>query len=290
MRAAITSIAVAAGVGAVLAAAQVGLAEWTAITTLTDNFWAGGDRYVAQQMTLVAWFCATAATMATAVAARWFPTRRALRRILPVAAAAGTLAALPILWARANDHIGGQATIAVQIGALAGAVAGMLAVNRPVLGLGVAAHSGLVWIIALLGTAASWTGTVVYAGLVQLFDLAAIDDRLGPYLGYFVPTMLPFAVAVVILAGVLAGLLVRRGFSRSDAVRAAAVGPVLATVLYPLVGLEMWNAEAAPVVAVTALVSVLVAALVARVAAPAKPPATPDTRPAVATVRRPAGA
>jgi hypothetical protein len=258
-------LATAAVCAAVLALAQVALAEWTRITTLTDNFFAGGDRYVALQMSLVAWFCALSTVISTTSIAHWFGHRRILRRALPVAAAIGSLAVLPVITARTHDHISDNATRAAVLGAIAGAVAGLITSRNPRVGIGVAVHAAMVWIAGGLTSGLVWNSTTVFAGMVQFFELEALGDRLNDSIGDYAPTMLPFAAAVVLVAGILAAWLARRGATRSEAVQAAAAGPVLAAIMYPLGGLEMQNAEAAPVVALTALVALGTATLGATV-------------------------
>jgi hypothetical protein len=260
------ALATAALFAAVLALVQVGAAEWTGVTTLTDTFFAGGDRYVALQMSLVAWFCAVSTVISVTAAAHRFGLRGLLRRALPVAAAIGTLAVLPLIAARANDNIGAQATRAAVLGAIAGAVASFIVSGRPRVGIGVALHAALVWAAGGLASGLVWNTATVFAGMVEFFELDALEDRLDSAIGDAAPEMLPFAAVVVLVAGVFAGWLARRGTPRRQAVQAAVTGPLLAAVMYPLGGLEMQNAEAAPVVALTALVALGAAALGARIA------------------------
>jgi hypothetical protein len=264
-------IAAAAALAAALALAQVAAAEWTAVTTLTDTFFAGGDRYVALQMSLVAWFCAVSTVIAATSAAHRFGQRRVLRRAVPVAAAIGTLAVLPLIAARANDNIGAEATRAAILGAVAGAAACLFVSGRTRVGVGVAVHAALVWAAGGLTSGLVWYSATVFAGMVEFFELDALEDALNSAIGDYAPEMLPFAAAVVLVAAVLAGWFVRRGASRREAVQAAVAGPVLAAVMYPLGGLEMQNAEAAPVVALTALAALGTAMLGATVANRRKP-------------------
>src|SRR5688572_20601421 len=84
-------LAAAAVLAAGLALAQVALAEWTGLTTLTDSFMAGGEDYIGLQQSLVAWFCGMSTMIAVAAVAPRFGERRVLRRAVAVAAAVGSL-------------------------------------------------------------------------------------------------------------------------------------------------------------------------------------------------------
>ena len=260
LRNASTAIIGPALLAGAIATGQVALAELTGATTLDQRFEAGGERLLDVQMTLVAYFCASAvAITVTAVP----PTRRPLRRLTPVAAAAGALAPIPLVSVRANEYVGGLGTDAVLAGAIVGAIAAFALVNsdaRTWAALGVAAHLALLWLVtfALL----PWVDpTIVYAGLVQPLGTTTLDDWLGGTLGYHLPTLLPFAVAVVALTGLLGAWFARRGATRAAAVIAAAAAPVLAAALYPLVGTDLWSGEAAPVAAVAALLGAVAAAI-----------------------------
>jgi len=107
---------------------------------------------------------------------------------------------------------------------------------------------------------------MVYAGMVQLYEFELLEDRLSGTIGDSAPTMLPFAAAVVLVAGLLAAWLARRGAAPREALQVAVAGPVLAAVTYPIGGLEMYNVDAALVVAVTALVALATATLGAAIA------------------------
>lgn len=246
-------------VAAVLATAMVGLAEATGVTTLDESFEAGADRVIDVQMTLVAYLCAAAVVLATTA----IPLKsRRLRRIPPVAAAVGSLATIPLVNGRANEFIGGLATDAVLAGAIVGGIAAFVLAplgSRAFIGVGV--HLAVFWLAALASTAA--TETVVYANLVAPIGTTTLDDLLGDALGYYLPTLLPYAVLSVALTAALGFWLARRGASRPTATLAAAAAPILAAVLYPVVGMDLWNAEAAPVAAVVALAGALAAASLA---------------------------
>jgi hypothetical protein len=262
MRRAYTVVLAPAAIAAAVATGQVALAEATGITTLSDNFWAGGERIVDVQMTLVAYFCATAVVIAdTAV-----PSGQRLRRLRPVAAAVGALAVLPLVAARANEYVGGLGTDAVIAGAVVGAIAAFALTGLRIAAIAVAAHLALLW-LATLAFLPFVDPTVVYAGLVQPLGTSVLDDLLGDLLGYHLPTLLPYALASIVLTGALAAWFTRRAAAtpesappRGPAIRAAAAAPVLAAVLYPVVGVDLWNGEAAPVAAVVAVLGVVAAA------------------------------
>lgn len=309
LRNASTAVAGPLVVAAALAAAMVGLAELTGVTTLDESFEAGGERVIDVQMTLVAYLCAAAVVVgATAVP----PPRRKLRRIPPVAAAVGALAAIPLVTGRATEFIGGLATDAVLAGAVVGGLAAFLLAPLGTRALlGVSAHLAVLWVAALVSVAT--TETVVYAGLVRPLGATALDDLFGDALGRHVPTLLPYAVLVVVVTAVLGRVLPRRGVGRvtgrssglsagqgvgraagrssgqaasqgsgrvtgrsggrGAAVLAAAAAPVLAAVLYPVVGMDLWNGEAAPVAAVAAVAGAVAAMLAAT---PARRSAAPE--------------
>jgi hypothetical protein len=195
------ALATAALFAAVLALVQVGAAEWTGVTTLTDTFFAGGDRYVALQMSLVAWFCAVSTVIAATSAAHRFGQRRVLRRAVPVAAAIGTLAVLPLIAARANDNIGAEATRAAILGAVAGAAACLFVSGRTRVGVGVAVHAALVWAAGGLTSGLVWYSATVFAGMVEFFELDALEDALNSAIGDYAPEMLPFAAATSTTGG-----------------------------------------------------------------------------------------
>lgn len=92
-----------------------------------------------------------------------------------------------------------------------GVVAALFVTVAPSVGAGLTAHAALLWSAALLRTALV-SPTVAYAGVVQPKGLAALDETLRPALrrlpyelAYHLPTMLPVAVAVLVLSGVPAG-------------------------------------------------------------------------------------
>jgi hypothetical protein len=271
LRNASTAVLGPAAVAAILSTAMVSLAEFTGVTTLDESFEAGGERVIDVQMTLLAYLCATAAIVATTVV----PTKRRLRRIPPVAAAVGALAPISLVNGRANEYIGGLASDAVLAGVIVGGVAAFVLAPLASRALaGIATHLVLLWLAALISTAA--TETVVYAGLVQPIGTTALDDLLGDALGYHLPTLLPYALVAVVVTAVLGHWFARRGSGRAAAVVAAAAAPVLAAALYPVVGMDLWNAEAAPVAAGVAVIGALAAAVAAKPRGRATPP-IPDT-------------
>ena len=271
-------IAIAAVLAAVLALAQVALAEWTGITTLTESFQAGGEDIVGQQQSLVAWFCGLSTMIAVATVAHRFGERRALRLAIAVAAAVGSLAVIPLINARTNYYyIEDDMTNGAIRGAAIGAVASLIVSRNWRVGIGVAIHAAMVWAAGGLTTGLVWDSTYVFAGMVKFHDWVALEDRLSSSIGDDAPTMLPFAGAVVLVAGLLAGWLARRGATRREAVEAAVAGPVLAVVMYMAGGLEMENGDAAPVAALAALAALGTAVLGAAVGRRRDPAAVPRT-------------
>jgi hypothetical protein len=260
LRNASTAVLGPLAVSAALATGMVALAEATGVTTLDESFEAGGERVIDVQMTLVAYLCATAVTIATTA----IPTKRRLRRIAPVAAAVGSLATMPLVNARADEFIGGLATDAVLAGAIVGGIAAfVLAPLGSKAPLGIATHLAAFWLAALSSTAV--TETVVYAGLVEPVGTG----------------LLPYALLSVVLTAVLGLVFARRGGSRAASVTAAAAAPVLAAALYPVVGMDLRNADAAPVAVVVALVGAVLAAVAAKPRRRRTEP-TPDAEPRVA--------
>lgn len=272
LRNASTTVLGPLAIAAVLSLAMVGLAEATGVTTLTESFEAGGERVIDVQMTLVAYLCATAVVIATTA----LPTRRRkLRRIPPVAAAVGALAPIPLVNARADEYIGGLSSDAVLAGVIVGGIAAFLLAPLATNALiGVATHVVLLWLAALVFDAT--TGTVVYAGLVHPATTRPLDD---------LPTLLPYALASVAVTAVLAFWFARRGATRGAAVVAAAAAPVLAAALYPVVGMDLWNAEAAPVAAGVALIALLAATVTAGAGRRASTPS--EATPPPGTARQP---
>jgi hypothetical protein len=144
---------------------------------------------------------------------------------------------------------------AVLIGILLGIVAASAVAVAPVVGKGLAAYVTLLWVAALVFTSLV-SNTVVYAGLVQPLGLDFLDS-LGsslpdlPYnLGYHLPTMLPVAVLILILAGALSGITARRTGAWAASIASGAAGPVLAAILYRLTPdeLSLWNESAGALV------------------------------------------
>jgi hypothetical protein len=268
LRNASTTVAAPLLVAGVLATAMVGLAELTGVTTLDESFEAGGERVVDVQMTLVAYLCATAVVIGTTAVPAG---RRNLRRIPPVAAAAGALAPVPLVNGRANEYVGGLATDAVLAGAIVGGLAAFLLAPLGFRALvGLATHLAVLWVAALAFI--GWTETVVYAGLVQPIGLTVLDDLLGDALDYHLPTLLPYALVAVAVTGALGYWFARRGAARGTAVMAAAAAPVLAAVLYPVVGTDLWNGTATLVAAAVAVAGTLAASAAARPRTPAPSP------------------
>jgi hypothetical protein len=123
----------------------------------------------------------------------------------------------------------------------------------------------LLWIAAVAFTAFV-SNTTVYAGLVQPLGLDFLDrlpvPDLPDELNYHVPAMLPVAVALVLLAGVVGGVAARRTGAWTVSVAAGAIGPVLAAIVYRLPPKELflWNESASTVALVLAGCCLLIAA------------------------------
>jgi hypothetical protein len=261
-----TAIIVAAAAGAVLGLAQVTVAELADITTLGADFGGGDDRIQGVQITLVAWFCAMAVPLAVAIAGARRDIGLKTRAVAVLAAAAGTLAAYPLVAEFSGDGMRHNAVSAVLVGVLLGIVGASAVAVTPAIGAGLAAYVSLLWVAALVFTSLV-SNTVVYAGLVQPLGLDFLDS-LGsslpdlPYnLGYHLPTMLPVAVVILILAGVLSGVTARRTGTWTASIATGAAGPVLAAVLYRLTPdeLSLWNESASALVFALAVCCLLVA-------------------------------
>jgi hypothetical protein len=264
----VTAVLVAAATGAALGLVQVIAAELLDLTTLGADFAAGAERTQGVQVTLVAWYCAMAVPLAVTIAG----ARRGLggKVATVLAAAAGTLATWPLV-----AHLSGQAVHedtgpAVVTGTLLGLVGAAAVAAAPAVGRGLAAYVALLWIAAVAFTAFV-SNTTVYAGLVQPLGLDFLDrlpvPDLPDELNYHVPTMLPVAVALVLLAGVAGGVAARRTGVWTVSVAAGAIGPVLAAVVYRLPPKELflWNESASTVALVLAGCCLLIAAASAAV-------------------------
>jgi hypothetical protein len=246
-------LVLAAAVGALLGLAQVAVAEAAGILTLDADFGAGNDRVQGVQVTLVAWYCAMAVpTAAWLAGAR---RDRGTRAAAVPAAAAGALAAHPLVARLGGEAVRADTGTAVLLGVLLGVAGGAAVAAAPVVGRGIAAYAVLLWVAALVLTALV-SPTVVYAGLVQPLGLdlarpwgSALSNL--PYnLGYHLPTMLPVAVVTLVLACVVSGVTARRTGTWAAATAAGAAGPVLGAVLYRLLPdqVYLWNESASAVV------------------------------------------
>jgi hypothetical protein len=261
-----TAIIVAAAAGAVLGLVQVAAAELTDITTLGADFGGGNDRIQGAQVTLVAWYCAMAVPLAVAIASARRDLGLKTRAVAVLAAAAGTLAAYPLAAGFSSDGMRHNVVYAVLIGILLGIVGASAVAVAPAVGRGLAAYVTLLWVAALVFTSLV-SNTVVYAGLVQPLGLDFLDS-LGsslpdlPYnLSYHLPTMLPVAVVILILAGALSGITARRTGAWAVSIATGAAGPVLAAVLYRLTPdeLSLWNESASALVLALAVCCLLIA-------------------------------
>jgi len=266
-----TAIAVAAASAAVLAVAQVEVAELAGITTLGGDFWAGEERVQGVQVTLISWYCAVSVPLAVAITNAW-RVLGARVRLAAVPAALGVLVALPVVAQSSSDVIRDDAISAVLTGILLGVLGGLVVTAVPAIGRGLAVYVALLWIVALT-FALSVPGTVVYAGMVEPLGLEFLrvlrsPVRALPYLGYLdyhLPFMLPLAVVVIILSGLLGATAMHRTAQWGKSVAVATVGPVSAAAVYWLNPgqLYLWNESAAIVVLAVALCCLLLAAVTA---------------------------
>jgi hypothetical protein len=261
-----TAITVAAAAGAVLGLVQLTVAELADITTLGADFGGGNDRIQGAQITLVAWYCAMAVPLAVAIAGARRDLGLTTRAVAVLAAAAGALAAYPLAAEFSGDGLRHDVVSAVLIGILLGIVGASAVAVVPPVGKGLAAYVTLLWVAALVFTALV-SNTIVYACLVQPLGLDLLDS-LGsslpdlPYnLGYHLPTMLPAAIAILVLAGVLSDITARRTGAWAASIATGSAGPVLAAVLYRLTPgqVYLWNESASALVFALAVCCLLVA-------------------------------
>ncbi|MEV0644296.1 hypothetical protein AB0I28_03435 [Phytomonospora sp. NPDC050363] len=255
-------VAVAA---AVLAAGQVALAELCGLSELGGEFQAGAERTESVNVTLLTWFCALSAPTATLLAYR---SQWLVRVVSALFAAAATTAALPVAQSYAGDVLASEIPGAVGTGAVLGAFAALLTVALTALGLGVALHAGLLWVLAFLASLASvlgftWGTPTFFAGYV----LDGLADDLGIGLplsgrtfGYFPSRSQVTIVALLVFAAVVAALAVLRTGSWWHGFLVGAAGPVLALAPY-LVDtsqLVMWNADILPLLSALTGLGVLI--------------------------------
>lgn len=250
---------------------------------LDGEFVAGNERVGGVPVTLVGWFLAMAVPLAVTAAGHGL-TRVARLSTVP-AAAVGALAVLPIVYDRSGEQLRDAALWTGVRGIALGAAVGCAVAVLPAVGRGLVGYAILLW-TAVLGFGLFVPRTVVYAGIVEplglepLRELRGTLSRLGmPDLGsldYHFTSVLPVALAVIVLSGVLGVLVVRRTGSVWVAVAAAAVGPVLAAASYHLDRdqLTLWNEDAAIMAHLLAvfagLLALLTAAIAGRSARPAR--------------------
>ena len=251
---------------AVFAAGQIAIAELAGITTLGGEFAAGNERVQGVQITLVAWYCMVAVALAVAIAGAALRAGVVARIAGAAAGGVGALAALPVVIGASGQYVRHDATWAVLVGALLGVAVGLIVAIVPRLGGGLAVYLALLWAVAL-GFTLTGVNTVVYAGMVEPLGvevLTGLRSTLNwvPY-DYHVPYMLPVAIAVPVLSGVLTATAARRGASWGESFWVGALGPVVSAVVYRFQAaqLYLWNEAAADIVLVVALLSLLVAAV-----------------------------
>ena len=266
----IVPLGIAAVAGAALGLLQVTVAELTDITTLGGDFGGGNDRVQGAQVTLIAWYCAMAVPLAATIAGARRHLSVRVRAAAGLAAAAGTLATYPLVSAVSGAGLRHDCSLAVVTGVLLGLVGAVAVAAAPAVGRGLACYVALLWVAALALTELV-SNTVTYAGLVQPVGLDFLDSLWSslpdlPYnLGYHLPTMLPAAVVILILAGVLSGVTARRTGAWPSSTAAGAIGPVLAALVYrfPPRELSLWNESAGALVFALAGCCLLVSAVTA---------------------------
>ncbi|MFC6017918.1 hypothetical protein ACFP2T_17085 [Plantactinospora solaniradicis] len=289
-RAGIGVVLAAAG-GAALASGQVVVADSVGVLELDGVFVAGNERVAGVPVTLVGWFLAMAVPLAVVAALAAVPGGYGLTRgarMSPVpAAAVGALAGLPLVSSSGGGEVREAALSAGISGIALGIAVGCGVALLPAVGRGLVGYAALLW-TAIVGFGLFVPRTVVYAGIVEPLGLEPLRElrgtlgRLGmPDLGpldYHFVSVLPVALAVVVLSGVLGVRVVRRTGSVWVAVAAAVVGPVLAAASYHLDRdqLILWNEDAAMMAHLLAVFAGLSALLAAAVAGRFARPSTVD--------------
>ncbi|TDB98004.1 hypothetical protein [Actinomadura sp. 7K534] len=261
---------VAAAVAALLGLGQVAVAEIAGITTLDGEFVAGNERVAGVQVTLVAWYCAVAVPLAVASVTGRRDAAQGMPLTAVPAAAAGTLAALPLLAGLSGDFLRAEVISAAGAGILLGAAGALAVAAVPVIGRGLAAYVVLQWAAGLAFTAAA-PRSVVYAGMVELLGVDSLAEMrpgmpdLPENLGYHLPGMLPVVVATVVLTGVVAGMAAHRTHAWAPATASALAGPLLAAAVYrlPSEQAQLWNGAASVAVLTVAVCCIPVAAVTA---------------------------
>jgi hypothetical protein len=266
--------------GAALAVGQVVLADSVGVLELDGVFEAGNERVAGVPVTLVGWFLAMAVPLAVVAALAAVPGGQGLPRgarmsTVP-AAAVGALAGLPVVSSTGGGPTREAALSAGINGIALGIAVGCAVAILPAVGRGLVGYAALLW-TAIVGFGLLVPRTVVYAGIVEPLGLEPLRElrgtlgRLGmPDLGpldYHFVSVLPVALAVVVLSGVLGGWVVRRTGSVWVAAAAAVAGPVLAAASYHLDRdqLTLWNEDAATMAHLLAVVAGLLGLLTATV-------------------------
>lgn len=242
----------AAVVAAALAAGQVALAELCRLLDLGGEFIAGGERTEDVGITLLIWFCALSAPVATLMA-RSAPTR--IRLLSAILAAVGTVAALPVASAFAGSVLADDVSGAVVRGAALGMLAALLTVAVPSAGLGVALHAGVVWAVGLVASVeaamtAGSLGRTFFAGYVLdgLVNGWSLVDVSGRSFGYFPRNSTVMIVVLLMFAIVAPAIAVARTRRWWKGLAIGFTGPPLAIAAYAadVTRLTMWNQDILP--------------------------------------------
>jgi hypothetical protein len=251
------TLARAAAAAALLASAQIALAEVTGLATFAGPFDAGNDRVIGVASSLLVWFCALAVILGASAG-------RGQAILSIVAAVLGTAAgAAALLGPLADPVIARDVPWAIAGGTVLGTVIAALLTGRQRVATAIAVHAATVWGVALIAVA--FVETLLYPGLVELLGVDALRelDAVQLSLGYHFAPLAPFMVIVLVVVAVTARRMLAAGTTRPVALAGAASGPVIAAAAYFIVPgtLMLWNADAAAHATALALASILVAAL-----------------------------
>ncbi|HEX5596524.1 MAG TPA: hypothetical protein VFX61_10990 [Micromonosporaceae bacterium] len=243
-------LAVAFFVGFQLPLLQLRLARYAEVVDFDGPFEAGNERVVTVAPTVLLWFCALAAPLAVGLAAVVFKAGLLSRLLGAAAATVGVLTSGPAMVENVSPEVHAQSADAVRIGLAFGLVVAVLVALLPVLSAGVAVHAFVLWALALLLPDAQ-----MFAGVVSV----RWPPRGALYL---------FA-AMLLVSGLLAYWVARRGRPAVVGLLCGAVGPVLAALVYPISPYDhiLWDKSAADIATTVAVCGLVAAGIAAGSAA-----------------------